>query len=118
MSVLIIDDDAAFRAMIESDLRRSGYTVHISAGFNSMVDVLLKATPQVAIVDAHLPYGESRQAVTVLRRCGISIVLLGERDAPMDRWEDAKLTGDVALTKPVGLVELERCLKQLLPPAP
>jgi DNA-binding response OmpR family regulator len=118
MPVLIIDDDAAFRAALERDLRQSGYTVYVSAGFESMVEVLLKATPRTAIVDAHLPYGESRQAVRVLHRCGIPVVLLNERDAPVDRWEGATIRGDATLTKPVGLVELEQHLRQLRPPTP
>lgn len=117
MSVLIIDDDASFRDALESDLRGMGYTVYIAAGFDSMVDVVLKATPGLAIVDAHLPHGESRQVITVLKRCGIPVVLLCERDVPKDRWEDTELAGDVTLTKPIGLVELDRHLQQLRPPA-
>lgn len=116
MPVLIIDDDAAFRSALERDLRQCGYTVHVSAGFESMVNILLKVAPRAAIVDAHLAYGESRQAMMALHRCGIPVVLLSERGAPVDRWEGAKLTSEVNLTKPVGLVELEQCLKHLRPP--
>jgi DNA-binding response OmpR family regulator len=82
-----------------------------------MVDLLLKLTPRTAIVDAHLPYGESRQAVTVLRRCGVPVVLLNERDATVDRWQGESVVGEVILTKPVGLVELDHYLKQLRQPS-
>lgn len=118
MPVLIIDDDTAFRTALEHDLRQSGYTVYASVGFESMVDVLLKVTPRAAIVDAHLPYGESRRAVMVLRRCGVPVVLLGERGAPVDRWQSEGVTGEVTLTKPVGLVDLDRCLRHLRSPSP
>jgi DNA-binding response OmpR family regulator len=113
MPILIIDDDASFRTVLEHDLRQSGYMVHVSAGFESMLDVLLKGTPQTAIVDAHLPYGESRQAVMVLRRCGIPFVLLNERGAPVDRWQNENATSEVTLTKPVGWGDLDRHLRQL-----
>jgi DNA-binding response OmpR family regulator len=113
MPVLIIDDDTAFRLALEHDLQQSGYTVYATAGFESMVDVLLKVTPRVAIVDAHLPYGESRQAVMALHCCSVPVVLLTERDAPVDRWQIESVASDVTLSKPVGLVDLDRYLRQM-----
>lgn len=113
MPILIIDDDTVFRSALEHDLLLCGYTVYAAAGFESMVDVLLKVTPCTAIVDAHLPYGESRQALTVLHRCGVPVVVLTERDAPVDRWQVESVASDVTLNKPVGLIDLDRCLRQL-----
>lgn len=118
MPVLVIDDDTAFRTALEHDLQQRGYTVYVSAGFESMVDVLLKVTPRTVILDAHLPYGESRQAVMVLHRCGIPVVLLNERDAPVDRWQTENIAREVTLTKPVGWVELDRYLRQLRSASP
>lgn len=113
MPVLIIDDDTAFRSALERDLQLCGYTVYAAAGFESMVDVLLKVTPGAAIVDAHLPYGESRQAVMVLHCCSVPVLLLTEPDAPVDRWQIASVATDVTMNKPVGLVDIDRCLRQL-----
>lgn len=118
MPVLIVDDDTPFRTVLAHDLRQCGYTVLVSAGFESMLDVLLKETPSAAIVDAQLPYGESRQAVTLLRRCGVPFVLLNERDAAVGRWQDESATSEVALTKPLGLGDLDRRLRQLRTPVP
>lgn len=118
MPVLIIDDDTAFRIALERDLQQSGYTVYAAAGFESMVDVLLKVTPRAAIVDAHLPFGESRQAAMVLHCCGVPVLLLKERDSPVDRWQIASVESDVTLSKPLGLVDLDRCLRQMRSSAP
>ncbi|WP_201315938.1 hypothetical protein [Dyella sp. EPa41] len=113
MPVLIIDDDSAFRTALAHDLHQSGYTVHVSAGFESMVAVLLNVTPRTAIVDAHLPHGESRQAVMVLHRCDVPVVLLNERDASVDGWQRQQVASEVTMTKPVGWVDLDRYLRQL-----
>lgn len=116
MSVLIIDDDAAFSVALAGDLQRMGFAAQVATSLEAMIDILLKAIPHVAIVDAHLADGDSRHVVTMLRRCSIPIVLVYENDASESRWLGADITGDVTMTKPIGLVDLEYHLRQLRRP--
>ncbi|HEY4090939.1 MAG TPA: response regulator [Luteibacter sp.] len=114
MTILIVDDDMAFRDALERDLRRTGYGVCAAAGLASALEALLQATHRIALVNAHLPYGETRQIVAVLRRCAIPVVLLVERDAESGEPRANDTEGDRVLIKPTGLVELQRCMEQLL----
>jgi len=113
MRVLIVDGDLGFGAAIEHDLQCHGHTVLVTAGFESMVDVLLKMTPHAAIVDAHLPYGESRHVAMVLRRCGVPVILLVEHEEPTNAAGGSSVVADVTLMEPVDLTEILRHLNQL-----
>lgn len=114
MTILIVDDDARFREALKHDLRCMGYTVHAVIGLESMLDALLHATHHVALVDAHLPYGETRRICTALRHCAIPVALVVEREAESGAPRAAEVEYDHVLVKPVGLVELQRCVEQLL----
>jgi DNA-binding response OmpR family regulator len=118
MTILIVDDDAGFREALKHDLRCMGYTVHAAIGLESMLDALLHATHHVALVDAHLPYGESRRICTALRHCAIPVALLVERDAASGMPRAADVECGHVLIKPIGLVELQRCVEQLLARTP
>jgi DNA-binding response OmpR family regulator len=113
MRVLIVDGDLGFCAAIEHDLQNHGHSVLVTAGFESMVDVLLKVTPHAAIVDAHLPYGESRHVAMVLRRCGVPVILLAEHDGLTNAVEESRIVADVTLMEPVDLTEILRHLNRL-----
>jgi DNA-binding response OmpR family regulator len=113
MRVLIVDGDLGFCAALEHDLQSHGHSVLVTAGFESMVDVLLKVTPHAAIVDAHLPYGESRHVAMVLRRCGVPVILLAEHDGPTNAVEESRIVVDVTLMEPVDLTEILRHLNRL-----
>lgn len=110
MSVLIVDDDAAFRQALENDLRQSGYAVRAVAGLDSALHAMLQANHRAAIVDAHLPYSELKALVMLFRRCAIPVVLLMEQDAMTGEAKPVALRGDITLIKPVGAVELRHCL--------
>ncbi|GGA50972.1 hypothetical protein [Dyella nitratireducens] len=110
MSVLIVDDDTAFRQALENDLRQSGYVVHAAAGLDSAMHAMLVAHHRAAIVDAHLPYSEVKTLVGLFRHCAIPIVLLLEQDVVTGSVKPIAFRGDITLIKPVGVVELRHCL--------
>jgi DNA-binding response OmpR family regulator len=114
MSVLIVDDDAAFRNVLKNNLRQMGYVVYAAAGFESALDAMLKATHRVAIVDAHLPFGEARRLLALFRHCAVPVLLFVERDAVTGAGRPTECEGELILMKPVGVVELERNLRRLL----
>lgn len=113
MAILIVDDDVGFRDALERDLRRTGYGVHAAGGLESALAALLQASHRIALIDAHLPYGETRQIRAVLRHCAIPVILLVERDAASGEPRGIDAQGDRMLVKPTGLVELQRCMEQL-----
>jgi len=79
-----------------------------------MLDALLQATHRAALVDAHLPYGETRRILRLRYvTCAIPVVLLVERaESGVSR---CRRRGTVigCWSNPIGLVELQRCLEKL-----
>ena len=67
-SVLIIDDDAAFRFAMAKALRRSGHEVSEAASGEEAVEVLSNsAAPDIALLDLKM---KGIGGLEVLRRCG------------------------------------------------
>jgi DNA-binding response OmpR family regulator len=114
MVVLIVDDDAAFREVLKSSLQQMGYIAYVAVGLESALEALLQATHRVALVDAHLPYGETQRLLALLRHCGIPVLLFVEREAATGAARPIACQGDLILMKPVGVVELERSVQKLL----
>ena len=67
-SVLIIDDDTAFRFAMAKALRRSGYAVSEASSGEEAVEVLSNGSPpDVALLDLKM---KGIGGLEVLRRCG------------------------------------------------
>ncbi|KQZ77700.1 hypothetical protein ASD55_07500 [Rhodanobacter sp. Root561] len=114
MRILIVDDDAAFRNSLKSDLTQMGHEVSAAVGLESALDAVLQTAFRAAIVDAHLPYGETRRLITMLQSCGTSVLLLAEQDSTTGLAHPTGYASVCTLMKPVGVVELERSLYRLL----
>ena len=76
-SVLIVDDDNAFRFAMAKALRRGGYSVSEAGSGEEAIDVLSKKdVPDVALLDLKM---KGIGGLDVLRRCGptrTSIIVL------------------------------------------
>ncbi len=114
MAVLIIDDDASFREDLKRSLQQMGYVAHTAVGLESALDAMLQTPQRIAMIDAHLPYGETPFLLTLFRQCGIPVLLFVEREAATGAPRPTTCQGDLTLMKPVGVVELERSLQRLL----
>ena len=67
-SVLIIDDDAAFRFAMAKALRRGGYEVSEASSGEEAIEVLCNGEPpDVALLDLKM---KGIDGLEVLRRCG------------------------------------------------
>lgn len=53
--VLVVDDERAWRVILETDLRMLGYHVSLAQDASEALDVARAAQPEVAIVDLMLP---------------------------------------------------------------
>lgn len=114
MRILIVDDDTAFRNSLEKDLAQMGHDVSAAGGLESALDAILQTTFRAAIVDAHLPYGETQRLITLFHSCGTPVLLLAEQDTTTGLARPIGCASDLTLMKPVGVVELERSLYRLL----
>ena len=114
-SVLIIDDDAAFRFAMAKALRRGGYAVSEAGSGEEAVDVLSNGEPpDVALLDLKM---KGIDGLEVLRRCGpipTSVIVLTGHGTVKAAVEAMRLGAFSFLEKPVDAEMLKPLLRQAL----
>lgn len=114
-SVLIIDDDGAFRFAMAKALRRGGYTVSEASSGEEAVAVLSNgAPPDVALLDLKM---KGIDGLEVLRRCGsirTSVIVLTGHGTVKAAVEAMRLGAFSFLEKPVDADMLKPLLRQAL----
>jgi DNA-binding NtrC family response regulator len=114
-SVLIIDDDAAFRFAMAKALRRGGYAVSEASGGEEAVEMLSNGEPpDVALLDLKM---KGIDGLEVLRRCGpisTSIIVLTGHGTVKAAVEAMQLGAFSFLEKPVDADMLRPLLSQAL----
>ena len=114
-SVLIIDDDSAFRFAMAKALRRGGYAVSEASSGEEAVEVLSDHTPpDVALLDLKM---KGIGGLDVLRRCGstqTSVIVLTGHGTVKAAVEAMQLGAFSFLEKPVDADMLQPLLRQAL----
>jgi len=114
-SVLIIDDDAAFRFAMAKALRRGGYRVSEAGSGEEAVEVLTqKSPPEVALLDLKM---KGIGGLEVLRRCGsteTNVIVLTGHGTVKAAVEAMQLGAYSFLEKPVDAEMLQPLLQQAL----
>jgi two-component system, OmpR family, response regulator len=108
LRLLLVEDDAELRAMVESGLEEEGFDV-VSAGDGaSALRRVGELDPHVLVVDVGLPDTDGRDLCRALRAKGVRtpVLFLTARDAVVDRVAGFNAGGDDYLTKPFAFSEL------------
>ena len=107
--ILVVDDDALFRELVVTILRRAGYRTHEAASGEEALELAEREPPDVVVLDVHLP-GISGHEVCVRLRGSSSrprvLFVSGERIEPYDRVAGLLVGGDDYLVKPFAPDEL------------
>ncbi len=113
-TLLIIEDNADSRRMLETILKLDGYTVYTAADGKEGLEALLRLRPRFAIIDIGLPgldgYQVARQAREVLSRDDVVLIALTGYGRPEDRRAVLEAGFDEHLVKPLNPLELARIL--------
>ncbi len=111
-AILVVDDDPAVRELFESFLTLRGYAVHTAADGVAALRQLERERPQLILLDHHLPGRTGLAVLRQLRAAGSTIpVILISGALDVETRKAAQALGALAcLDKPVGLLDLERCL--------
>ena len=101
-SILLVDDEAELRRMVEGILRREGFSRILSAGTCRETREQLRAhAPDCAVLDVMLPDGDGFELLRELRRSSdIPVLFLSARDEDESRLLGLGLGADDYLTKP------------------
>jgi DNA-binding response OmpR family regulator len=108
MRVLVAEDDAALRSVLERGLRENGYVVDAVADGAAALTHLRAYDYDVAVLDWRMPERTGIEVVAEARSRGdrTPILMLTARDAPSDRVAGLNEGADDYLVKPFDFYEL------------
>jgi signal transduction histidine kinase/ActR/RegA family two-component response regulator len=117
LRIVLIEDNADIREPLQELLESSGHHVEWGATGPDGVRVVLKAKPDVAIVDVGLPgfdgYEVARRVRAALGKSVLLVALTGYGQ-PEDTQRAVRAGFDHHMTKPVAMEDLEDLLDQLV----
>ncbi len=116
-TLLLVDDDLAFRTALGSALGRRGFAVTLAAGPPEAREAAAAQVFEHAIVDVRMPGGSGIDLVAALRQIdeGTRIVVLTGYGTIANAVEAMRAGAVDYLTKPVDAATCERALRGLPP---
>ena len=108
MRVLVAEDDAALRTVLDRGLRESGYVVDAVGDGAEALKWLRAYDYEVAVIDWRMPRMSGIELIAEARRQGVKtpVLMLTARDAPADRVAGLHGGADDYLVKPFNFDEL------------
>jgi two-component system response regulator MprA len=106
--VLVVDDDAPVRRMLERSLSAEGFEVEAAADGGAALVAAERSAPDLVVLDITMPGLDGLAVCRRLRAKGIggSILMLTARDAVADRVAGLEAGADDYLVKPFAIEEL------------
>jgi two-component system, OmpR family, response regulator len=106
--VLVVDDEAHIREVLEYALSREGYRVSVAADGQAALALSARDCPDLVVLDVMLPEIDGLEVCRALRRGATRapILFLSARAEEVDRIVGLELGGDDYLTKPFSPREL------------
>ena len=115
-AILVVDDDAPIRRMLERTLVAEGYEVRSAADGGAALASIERSAPDVVVLDVAMPGMDGLGVCRRVRAKGLvlPILLLTARDAVDDRVAGLDAGADDYLVKPFAAEELLARLRALL----
>jgi two-component system, OmpR family, response regulator MprA len=113
--VLVVDDDAPVRRMLERSLSAEGYAVETAADGGGALAAVERSVPDLIVLDVAMPGVDGLAVARRLRGAGhtIPILMLTARDAIVERVAGLEAGADDYLVKPFAIDELVARLRAL-----
>lgn len=120
--VLVVEDDADMRMLLEVRLRRSGHLVVSACSGEEALTVLAeRGAPDIAVLDVKMPGMSGLELLRLLKAtpayASLPAVFLSGRVEPAEIAEGRAL-GATFLTKPIVVTALNSAIDRVLEPAP
>jgi DNA-binding NarL/FixJ family response regulator len=120
-TILVVDDDAAFRTFVATLLARAGFESEQAGSSNEALASARASRPDLVLLDVRLPDGSGLEICRVLRDLygdELPIIFVsGERIEPLDRTAGLLIGGDDYVVKPFDpdefLARIRRSLERV-----
>ena len=115
-AILVVDDDAPIRRMLDRTLSAEGYAVETAADGGEALASVERSTPDLVVLDVGLPGVDGLAVSRRLRAKGLAVpvLLLTARDSVPDRVAGLDAGADDYLVKPFATQELLARVRALL----
>ena len=115
-AILVVDDDAPIRRMLERTLAAEGYAVESVADGGEALAAVERSAPDLIVLDVTMPGVDGLAVCRRLRAKGLAtpVLLLTARDEVPDRVAGLDAGADDYLVKPFALRELLARVRALL----
>jgi len=115
-ALLVVDDDAPIRRMLERTLSAEGYAVEAVADGGAALAAVERNVPDAIVLDVTMPGVDGLAVTRRLRAKGlrVPILMLTARDALRDRVDGLDAGADDYLVKPFEVEELTARVRALL----
>jgi two-component system, OmpR family, response regulator MprA len=115
-AILVVDDDAPIRRMLDRTLSAEGYAVETAADGGEALAAVERSTPDLLVLDVGLPGVDGLVVSRRLRAKGLAVpvLLLTARDSVPDRVAGLDSGADDYLVKPFATEELLARVRALL----
>ena len=113
--ILVVDDEASIRRILETRLKMVGYDVVTAEDGEEAIEVYNKTAPDLVILDVMMPkmdgYGVTRE---IRRTSDVPIIILTALGDVSERITGLELGADDYVVKPFSPKELEARVKSVL----
>jgi len=107
-NIMIVEDDANQRKLMQSVLEQYGYTVTQAEDGQAALDALDKKHVDLIILDIMMPRMDGFEFTSTLRQsgCNIPILMVSAKQSPVDKRRGFIIGTDDYMTKPVDEEEM------------
>ena len=114
--VLIVEDDAPVRRMLERSLGAEGFEVRSAADGGTALAMVERSAPDLVVLDVTMPGLSGFDVCRRLREKGVTggVLMLTARDAVEDRVRGLEAGADDYVVKPFAIDEVAARLRALL----
>lgn len=115
--VVVADDDPDIVEILKLNLTAVGYQVLVASDGESARDLVLRAKPDLVVLDVMMPKMDGFEVLAAIRARpqtrDIPVVMLTARSGDKDVWQGWESGADYYITKPFDLEELLRFIDYL-----
>ena len=113
--ILIVDDDRKIIRMLTRRLKKAGYHIHAAENGQIGVDRAIELTPNLVLMDMHMPVMNGYEATRTLRQQGYTGLIVAITASAMadDTQKSIQAGCDYFISKPID-TEFEGRIKELL----